>query len=52
MAAVMRVDDGHSDPVSIAYGVAPQCSAKYLAFSQEMMSGMWTEGGQAAMRNG
>jgi hypothetical protein len=26
MAAVMRTDDGHSDPVSVAYGVSPQCA--------------------------
>jgi hypothetical protein len=27
--AVIRFDDGKTDPVSIAYGIAPQCAVQY-----------------------
>lgn len=28
-AAVARMDDGRTDPVSLAYGIAPMCAVQY-----------------------
>jgi hypothetical protein len=51
MAAVARLDDGKSDPVSIAYGVSGQCSVQYNKLSDAMIGDMITENGQAYMRD-
>lgn len=48
--AVDRLDDGRTDPVSIAVGVAPQCAGQYQRFSEMMIAENITEGGQANMR--
>jgi hypothetical protein len=48
--AVEQLDDGRSDPVSVANGIAPQCAVQYERLSQTMMSGMITEKGQDFMR--
>lgn len=50
MSAVMRMDDGKTDPVSLAYGLAPQCAVQYQRFSAAQVSSSFTEGGQAAQR--
>lgn len=51
MAAVKRLDDGHSDPASIAMGVAGACSGTYAQLSDAMQSQMITDNGQAYMRD-
>lgn len=48
--AVKRYDDGRTDPVSLAYGIAPNCASLYNEFGSTMMSGMITDKGQDAMR--
>jgi hypothetical protein len=48
--AVGRLDDGKSDPVSIAYGVAPQCAAQYQALTEASVNKYITEGVRANMR--
>lgn len=50
MAAVKRLDDGRSDPASVAMGVAGACSGQYAQLSLAMQDGMFTENGQASMR--
>lgn len=47
---VALLDDGKSDPISIAYGVAPSCASLYNELTQDMVHQNITEGGQAAMR--
>lgn len=47
---VDRLDDGKTDPVSIAYGVAPQCAALYNELTQAAVRQYYTEAGQANMR--
>lgn len=51
MAAVKRFDDGRSDPASVAMGVAGACAGQYAQLSQHMQGRMFTEGGQASMRD-
>lgn len=48
--SVRRLDDGKTDPVSLAYGIAPTCSHLYQQFSHAMESGTITERSQAHMR--
>jgi hypothetical protein len=48
--AVSRMDDGKTDPVSMAYGIAPQCAVQYQVLSQIMIRENFTENGQIAMR--
>jgi hypothetical protein len=48
MDAVRRLDDGKTDPVSMAYGIAPRCAVQYAQLSQAMVSQNITERGQAA----
>ena len=50
MSAVARLDDGKTDPVSVAYGVAPQCAVQYDRLSQMMVRENITDAGQANMR--
>jgi hypothetical protein len=50
MHAVARLDDGKSDPMSIAYGIAPQCAGLYQAVTDSVTRGMITEAGIAATR--
>ena len=47
----MRLDDGKSNPVSIAMGVAGACAGQYSQFGNSMVGGMSTEGGQTHMRD-
>jgi hypothetical protein len=51
MRAVARLDDGKSDPASVAYGIAPQCAAMYQQFTETMVGGAVTENAQAYMRS-
>jgi hypothetical protein len=51
MHAVARLDDGKSDPMSIANGIAPGCAVLYQQFTETMVSDNITERGQAAMRD-
>jgi hypothetical protein len=48
--AVMQLDDGKSDPVSIAYGVAPLCAVQYERLSHMLVSQAITDSGQAYAR--
>jgi hypothetical protein len=50
MREVARLDDGKSDPLSIAYGIAPACASLYQQVTQTMLIGMTTENSQAYMR--
>jgi hypothetical protein len=50
-STVARLDDGKSDAATVAYGVAPACAEFYRVFTEAMISGMITEGGQAFMRD-
>jgi hypothetical protein len=50
MAAVIRLDDGRSDPMSIAYGVAPLCGSLYAKATNLAVQQFITENGQANMR--
>jgi len=47
---VKRLDDGKSDPVSIAYGIAPQRGELYAHLTDIMVSHNIPENGQIAMR--
>lgn len=47
---VDRLDDGRTDPVSVAVGVAPQCAAQYQRLSDAMISENVTRAGQDNMR--
>lgn len=49
-AAVIRLDDGKSDPSSIAYGVAPVCAVQYQRLTDMMVSSNITDVGQAYAR--
>jgi hypothetical protein len=49
MAAVIRMDDGRTDPVSLAYGIAPQCAVQYQRFTEELGNYI-TERGTAIQR--
>jgi hypothetical protein len=48
MSAVIRMDDGNADPVSLAYGIAPQCAVQYQRFTSAEVGNYITEKGQAA----
>lgn len=50
VANVVRLDDGKSDPVSIAYGIAPQRGELHAQLTNIMVSHNITENGQIAMR--
>jgi hypothetical protein len=50
MGAVIRMDDGKTDPVSLAYGIAPQCATQYQRFTESELSNYITENGQRAQR--
>lgn len=49
-SAVLRMDDGKTDPVSIAYAIAPQCAALYQRFSEAEVGNYITENAQRAQR--
>lgn len=51
MAAVARLDDGRSDPASVAMGVAGACAGQYAMLSDTMQGDMITVRGQNAMRD-
>jgi hypothetical protein len=50
MNAVIQLDDGKSDPVSIAYGVSPMCAVQYERLSGMLVSQAITDSGQAYAR--
>jgi hypothetical protein len=50
MAAVIRMDDGKTDPVSLAYGIAPQCAVQYQQFTSAETGNYITVRGQDAQR--
>lgn len=51
MAAVKRLDDGRSDPASVAMGVAGACAGQYQQLSLQMQGQMLTDNSQAYMRD-
>jgi hypothetical protein len=55
MNAVIRLDDGKTDPASLAYGVGPQCAIEYQQLTDQMLRPMYTENaiayGREFMRN-
>lgn len=51
MAAVKRLDDGRSDPASVAMGVSGACSGQYAQLSLQMQEQMLTENSQTYMRD-
>ena len=50
--AVRRLDDGKSDPLSIAVGVSPQCAVQYEALTEMMLAPYTTEEGRENIRQG
>jgi hypothetical protein len=50
MHEVARVDDGKTDPMSIAYGIEPACANLYDAVIQTALKGMITDEGQTETR--
>lgn len=50
MATVIRMDDGKTDPVSLAYGIAPQCAVQYGQLTDAQVGQMLTENSQNAQR--
>lgn len=50
MAAVIRLDDGHSDPTSIAYGISPRCADLYIKLTDLAASQFKTDDGQLNVR--
>lgn len=51
MTAVRRLDDGRSDPASIAMGVAGACNGFYQAMTIQMQQKATTEVGQRYVRD-
>lgn len=51
MAAVARLDDGRSDPASVAMGVAGACAAPYAALTNQVQGGYVTAAGRASARD-
>lgn len=49
-AAAARLDDGKSDPTSIALGITSACAAQYNTFREHMVGKNITQNGQAAAR--
>lgn len=45
---VVRMDDGKTDPVSLAYGIAPQCAVEYRRVTEVLLNRMITQSGQIA----
>jgi hypothetical protein len=50
MGAVIRMDDGKTDPVSLAYGIDPQCGVQYQRLSEAEVGNYFTENAQTAQR--
>src|SRR5579862_1875341 len=50
MKAISQMDDGKTDPLSLAYGISPRCGVQYNDYTQIMINENWTEGGQNAAR--
>jgi hypothetical protein len=46
MHAVSQLDDGKTDPLSIAFGLSPRCAAQYNKLTEIMVRQAWTENGQ------
>ena len=46
----VRGDDGKTDPVSLAYGIAPQCAPQYQQFTEAEVGSYITENAQKAQR--
>src|SRR5580765_566118 len=45
--AVSQLDDGKSDPSSVALGISPRCGVLYNELTQLSVGQFFTEGGQA-----
>ena len=50
VAAVIRMDDGRTDPLSLAHGIAPQCAVAHNEWSEAMIKENSTPQGQDAAR--
>ena len=50
VAAVIRMDDGRTDPLSLAHGIAPQCAVAHNEWSEAMIKENSTPEGQDAAR--
>jgi hypothetical protein len=50
MYAVSQLDDGKTDPLSIAYGISPRCAVQYNKLTEIMVGQAWTENGQRFAR--
>lgn len=48
--AVARLDDGRTDPVSMAVGIAPACAVEYQRLSELMIRSQVTDNSQVDMR--
>lgn len=48
--AIQRLDDGRTDPVSMATGIAPHCAMQYQRLTDRMVGANITARGQADMR--
>jgi hypothetical protein len=49
MSAVERVDDGNTDPMSVASVISPMCATAYDKFRKLQMTAMPTRQGQESM---
>jgi hypothetical protein len=50
VAAVIRMDDGRTDPLSLAHAIAPQCAVAHNEWSEAMIKENGTPQGQDAAR--
>lgn len=50
VSAVNQLDDGKTDPMSVAYGVQPRCAGYYQQVVQAQVAQMLTENSQIAQR--
>lgn len=48
--AAARLDDGRSDPVSVAIGISSACAPQFNAYREYMVGQNITQNGQAAAR--
>lgn len=46
---VSKLDDGRSDPISVAVGVQPVCAGLYQSYSSMVLTGVWTEHAHVAV---
>lgn len=48
---IARMDDGKTDPLSVAVGVSPMCASEWYAVSEAFMTGFTTEKSRDWARN-